>query len=206
MIDPDKAALLIVDVQNDFCPGGALQIPDGDRILEPINRAAERFAAAGLPVLASRDWHPPDTRHFRDFGGPWPVHCVRNSSGAEFHPDLRLPEGTLVLSKGIDPAMDGYSAFEGVTDDGRPLATVLRELGVQSLFICGLATDYCVRQTTLEALPGGLEVTVLKDAVAGVDVTPGDSARAMEEMINAGARTATVDELEAFLKRRGAGE
>ena len=206
MTDPDKAALLIVDVQNDFCPGGALQIPDGDRILEPINRAAERFAAAGLPVLASRDWHPPDTRHFRDFGGPWPVHCVRDTSGAEFHPALRLPEGALVLSKGTDPALDGYSAFEGVTDDGRPLSTVLRELGVESLFICGLATDYCVRTTTLEALPGGLEVTVLTDAVAGVDVIPGDSARAMEEMINAGARTATVDELEAFLKRRGSGE
>lgn len=205
MTGHDRAALLIVDVQNDFCPGGALQIREGDRILAPINRAAERFAAAGLPVLATRDWHPPQTGHFRQYGGLWPVHCVRDTAGAEFHPGLRLPPGTLVLSKGTDPAADGYSAFEGVTDDGRPLAEVLRELRVQCLFICGLATDYCVRRTVLEALPWGLEVVVLNDAVAGVDLNPGDSARAMEEMIVAGARVATVGELDRLLTDTEAG-
>jgi nicotinamidase/pyrazinamidase len=189
------AALLIVDVQNDFCPGGALQITDGDQVVEPINRAAQLFAAAGLPVLASRDWHPPDTRHFREFGGVWPVHCVQGTPGAAFHPDLRLPEGTIVLSKGINPELDGYSAFEGITADGRMLADLLRELQVRKLYISGLATDYCVLCTAREALRSGLEVTVLTDAVAGVDIIPGASADAIEEMEKAGAQLATVEGL-----------
>src|SRR5690349_17714566 len=105
IMDKD-AALLIVDVQNDFCPNGALAVPGGDRVVEPLNRAAERFAAAGLPVLASRDWHPPVTRHFREYGGSWPPHCVQGSPGAAFHSGLRLPAGTVVLSKGADPEQD----------------------------------------------------------------------------------------------------
>lgn len=191
----ENAALLIVDVQNDFCPGGALQIFEGDRVVEPINRAAERFHAAGLPVLASRDWHSRKTKHFREFGGTWPVHCVQGTEGAAFHPALRLPEETIVLSKGISPDMDGYSAFEGVTGDDRTLAEALGELKVQRLYICGLATDYCVLCTTRAALRCGLKVTVLTDAVAGVDIFPGDSARALEEMASAGAQLATVGEL-----------
>jgi nicotinamidase/pyrazinamidase len=194
-----KAALLIVDVQNDFCPGGALQIIDGDRVVEPINRAAQLFSAAGLPVLASRDWHPPDTRHFRAFGGVWPVHCVQGTSGAAFHPALRLPEGTLVLSKGMNPELDGYSAFEGVTVDGKRLAELLRELQVRKLYISGLATDYCVLCTTREALRSGFEVTVLTDAVAGVDIIAGASANAIEDMEKAGARLATVGGLAGML-------
>jgi len=196
----ERAALLIVDLQNDFCPGGALQITDGDRVVEPINRAAQLFAAAGLPVLASRDWHPPDTRHFRAFGGVWPVHCVQGTSGAAFHPALRLPEGTVVLSKGIDPELDGYSAFEGVTVDGRMLADLLRELQVRKLYISGLATDYCVLCTTREALRSGFEVTVLTDAVAGVDLIAGASADAIEDMEKAGARLATVEGLAGMLR------
>ena len=196
----ERAALLIVDLQNDFCPGGALQITDGDRVVEPINRAAQLFAAAGLPVLASRDWHPPDTRHFRAFGGVWPVHCVQGTSGAAFHPALRLPEGTVVLSKGIDPELDGYSAFEGVTVDGRMLAELLRELQVRKLYISGLATDYCVLCTTREALRSGFEVTVLTDAVAGVDLIAGASADAIEDMEKAGARLATVEGLAGMLR------
>lgn len=195
----EKAALLIVDVQNDFCPGGALQIIDGDRVIEPINRAAQQFAAARRPVLASRDWHPPVTRHFRDFGGIWPVHCVQGTSGAAFHPSLRLPEGTVVISKGLGPELAGYSAFEGVTDDGRPLAELLSKLEVQRLYICGLATDYCVLCTAREALRIGLEVTLLTDAVAGVDLIPGASAGAIEEMEKAGARLATVEGLPGML-------
>lgn len=195
----EKAALLIVDVQNDFCPGGALQIVDGDRVIEPINRAAQQFVAARLPVLASRDWHPPVTRHFRDHGGIWPVHCVRGTKGAAFHPALRLPEGTVVLSKGIDPELAGYSAFEGVTDDGRPLEELLSKLEVRRLYICGLATDYCVLCTAREALRIGLEVTVLTDAVAGVDLIPGESATALEDMEKAGAVLTTVESLPDML-------
>lgn len=191
----EKAALLIVDVQNDFCPGGALQILDGDRVVEPINLAVEHFSAAGLPVLASRDWHTRNTRHFREFGGSWPVHCVQGTEGAAFHPALRLPDDAIVLSKGVNPDMDGYSAYEGVAGDGRSLEQLLGELKVQRLYICGLATDYCVLCTTRDALRSGLKVTVLTDAVAGVDIFPGDSARALGEMASAGARLATVGEL-----------
>lgn len=188
-------ALLIVDVQNDFCPGGALGVPGGDRVVEPLNRAAERFRAAGLPVFASRDWHPAVTRHFREYGGTWPPHCVQGTTGAGFHPGLRLPAGTLVVSKGTDPGLDSYSAFEGVLEDGTSLASCLERLGVGHIFIGGLATDYCVRSSALDAVRAGLRVTVLTDAVAGVDLEPGDSALAMEEMAKAGVRFATVDAL-----------
>jgi len=190
-----NAALLIVDVQNDFCPGGALQILDGDRVVEPINRALEYFSAAGLPILASRDWHPPKTRHFRDFGGGWPIHCVQGTAGAAFHPGLRLPEEAVILSKGINPELDGYSAFEGITADGRMMADLLHELKVRKLYIGGLATDFCVLCTTLEALRNGIKVTVLTDAVAGVDMVPGESACALDDMEKSGAQLATVAEL-----------
>lgn len=190
-----KAALLIVDVQNDFCPGGALQIQNGNRVIEPINRAVKYFSAAGLPILASRDWHPPQTRHFRPFGGVWPVHCVQGTEGAAFHPGLFLPDETVVLSKGINPEQDGYSAFEAITADGRVLAELLQELGVRKLYISGLATDYCVLCTTVEALRTGFEVTVLTDAVAGVDIIAGESTVALEDMARAGAHMAHVEDL-----------
>lgn len=195
----EKAALLIVDVQNDFCPGGALQVPDGDRVIEPVNRAIEMFVAAGLPILASRDWHPPITRHFREFGGVWPAHCIQGTEGAAFHPALRLPQEALLLTKGINPELDGYSAFEGVTGDSRLLAQLLSELEVRELVICGLATEYCVLCTTHEALRNGFKVTVLTDAVAGVDINVGASDCAVEDMKNAGAQLATVEELRTLL-------
>ena len=197
---PEKAALLIVDVQNDFCPGGALQIHDGDRVIAPLNRAALLFRAAARPVLASRDWHPPQTRHFRDFGGDWPVHCVAGTKGAKFHPALRLPPETIILSKGIDPELDGYSAFEGVSPDGRQLAELLTELGVQRLYIGGLATDYCILATTLEARQRGLAVTVLTDAIAAVESLPGDTNAALAKMRSAGAQLASVADLPNRLK------
>ncbi len=187
------SGLLIVDVQNDFCPGGALGVPGGDRVVEPLNRAAERFWEAGLPVFASRDWHPAVTRHFREHGGAWPPHCVQGTPGADFHPGLRLPAGAMVISKGIDPDLDSYSAFEGVLEDGATLASCLATLGVGHLYIGGLATDYCVRSSALDAVRAGLRVTVLTDCVAGVDLKPGDSALALEEMVRAGVRLATVD-------------
>ena len=199
---PEKAALLIVDVQNDFCPGGALQIRDGDKVIAPLNYAAQIFSAAALPVLTSRDWHPPQTHHFREFGGDWPVHCVAGTTGADFHPDLRLPEGTMILAKGIDPTLDGYSAFEAVGADGRQLAELLAELGVQRLYIGGLATDYCVLATTLEARQRGLAVTVLTDAIAGVESRPGDATTALAKMKRAGAELASVADLPGRLQQK----
>ncbi|HEY3307526.1 MAG TPA: bifunctional nicotinamidase/pyrazinamidase [Desulfuromonadaceae bacterium] len=189
------AALLIVDLQNDFCSNGALAVPDGDRVVEPLNRAARLFGDHGLPVLASRDWHPPVTRHFRDYGGSWPPHCVQGSFGAAFHPALRLPEGAIVLSKGTDPEKDSYSAFEALTEEGRSLKELLMALGVKQLYIGGLATDYCVRSSVLDALGLGFNVSVISDAIAGVDVNPGDSDRALKELSLAGAGFTSVDRL-----------
>jgi len=194
-IDPDRDALVIVDVQNDFCPGGALAVPDGDRVVGVLNRYAERFAAAGAPVFASRDWHPAVTRHFKAHGGAWPPHCVQGTSGAEFHPALVLPPGTDVVSKGTDPDTDAYSCFQADTADGMPFAAVLGEHGVGRLFVGGLATDYCVKATALDALKEGFDVVVLADAVRAVDVTPGDGDRAVAAMTAAGARIASLSDL-----------
>ena len=162
----------------------------------PIYRAAERFAAAGLPVFASRDWHPPLSNHFQPQGDPWPVHCVQGTAGAALHPDLRLPEQTVLVSKGMDTSTDGYSAFDGISAADRPLAELLAENGITHLCIGGLATDYCVRATVLDALQRGLAVTLLLDGIAGVNLQPGDAERAIEEMRAAGARLLRVDELE----------
>ena len=188
-------ALVIVDVQNDFCPGGTLAVVDGDRVAAPLARLAARFAAAGLPVFASRDWHPPDTAHFQDAGGPWPAHCVRDTPGAELHPDLVLPPEAVILYKGVDPQADGYSAFEARDEAGRDLVELLRAAGVDHLLVGGLATDYCVRATVLAALARGLRVSLLTDAVAGVNVQPGDADRAIEEMVAAGAQLTTTDQV-----------
>jgi len=188
----ESRALLIVDVQNDFCPGGALHVPDGDRVVGPINRLADLYVQAGLPVLASRDWHPPVTKHFRDYGGAWPVHCVQHTSGADFHPLLLLPDDAVLLYKGGDPERDAYSAFDALTAEGESLASLLARLGIGELCICGLATDYCVKSTVLDALDRGLGVSVAADAVAGVDLVAGDSDRALEEMARAGARLCMV--------------
>ena len=170
-------------------------MPEGDRVVVPLNRAITRFTSAGLPVFASRDWHPAETGHFQQYGGLWPVHCAQGSVGAAFHPDLRIPESAIILSKGVDPRLDGYSAFEGVSQSGVSLAELLATFGVDHLCVGGLATDYCVRATTLDALKHGIAVTVLTDGVAGVDVHPGDSQSALEEMEQAGARMLRVDEL-----------
>ena len=198
-------ALVIVDVQNDFCPGGTLAVAGGDRVAAPLTRLAARFAAAGLPVFASRDWHPPDTAHFQDAGGPWPVHCVRDTPGAELHPDLVLPSEAVILSKGVDPQADGYSAFEARDDAGRDLAELLAAAGVDHLLVGGLATDFCVRATVLSALSRGLGVSLLTDAVAGVNVQPDDADRAIEEMVAAGAQLTTTDQVTVIGPDQGQG-
>ncbi|MDD2897863.1 MAG: nicotinamidase [Desulfuromonadaceae bacterium] len=194
-----SAALLIVDVQNDFCPGGALAVPDGDRVVEPLSRIAGCFAAAGLLVLASRDWHPPETKHFMAFGGLWPPHCVKGTPGAEFHPGLRLPVGTVVISKGGAPDSDAYSAFDGQGTDGSSLGDTLTTLQVDHLYVGGLATDYCVRASVLDARKRGLEVTLLTDATAAVEVVAGDAENALNAMKNAGVSFRTTDESIALI-------
>lgn len=195
------AALLIVDVQNDFCPGGALAVPEGDRIVPVLNDYAERFARQSRPVYASRDWHPQKTRHFKTEGGPWPSHCVQNTAGAAFHPALELPESTEVVTKGTDPDDHGYSAFEAADAAGRPLGDALEQKGVHHLYVGGLATDYCVKASVLDGLKRGLDVVLLLDAIKGIDVQPGDMARSLDQMIRAGARTATLESIDTELNR-----
>ena len=190
---PDAhSALLIVDVQNDFLPGGSLAVPDGDAVIGPLNHAIAAFRARGRPVIATRDWHPPDHCSFTDQGGPWPPHCVQHSAGARFAAALALPDDALVVSKAERPDQDAYSGFQGTDLAGR-----LRALGVTKLVVGGLATDYCVLNTVRDALEAGFEVYVLEDAIRAVDVEPGDGARAVETMRAAGARFIRSDELAA---------
>jgi nicotinamidase/pyrazinamidase len=191
-IDPVSDALVVVDVQNDFCPGGALAIPEGDRVVPVLNRYAERFAARGAAVFASRDWHPARTTHFAEFGGAWPPHCVQDTPGAALHAALRLPAGAEMVSKGTGAEEDAYSCFQARAADGTDFSTLLARRGIRRLFVGGLATDYCVKATALDARRAGLEVVVLEDAVRAVDVAPGDGERALAEMTAAGAARARL--------------
>ena len=184
-----KDALLVIDVQNDFCPGGALPVLDGDRVVPVLNLCIEKFKAAKLPVFATRDWHPEKTTHFKTCGGLWPPHCVQGSKGAEFHPDLKLPKDAIIVSAGIAPDEDGYSGFEGKDAGGAKLADLLRNHGVGRIFVGGLATDYCVKFTVLDALKEGFKAVLIEDAVRGVNLQPDDSERAVAEMRRAGAES-----------------
>jgi len=186
-----RAALIVVDVQRDFCPGGALPAPGGDAILPALNRYLAAALQLSMPVYASRDWHPAVTSHFVSGGGEWPPHCVQGSEGAQFHPALALPADAIVISKGVEADRHGYSAFEGRTPQGDPFLTDLRSRGIDVLYVTGLATDYCVTQTVLDAREAGLGVTVLTDAIAGIDVRPGDVDRALADMTGAGAKLAS---------------
>ena len=186
-------ALLVVDVQNDFCPGGALAVPGGDRVIPVLNRLAARASALGMPVYASRDWHPPDTRHFATRGGKWPVHCVAGTEGARLHADLQLPPGALIVTKGTSAEDDGYSAFEGSIAGRGSLLADLRARGIDEVVIGGLATDYCVKASALDAKRHGLNATVVSDAIGAVDVSPGDGVRALEEMKAAGVAVTSSD-------------
>jgi nicotinamidase/pyrazinamidase len=187
MTEADGAALLLVDVQNDFCPGGALAVRGGDEVVPVLNRLAARAGALGLPVYASRDWHPADSTHFAAHGGPWPLHCVAGTAGARLHADLQLPAGTMIVSKGTSRDAHGYSAFEGTVAGRGSLADDLRARGVTHLIVGGLATDYCVRASVLDARRLGFDVTVVGDGVRAVNLAEGDGARAIAEMRRAGA-------------------
>lgn len=170
-----KKALLIVDVQNDFCPGGALAVKDGDKVVPVINGIIDKFDL----VLASKDWHPVDSVHFEK----WPVHCVQNTYGADFHPDLQTNKIDRVLLKGTQNKDEGYSAFEATNIS---LADFLRGEGVTDLYVCGLATDYCVKATALDACKLGFRTYVITDAVAAVNLNPGDDKKALEEISSQG--------------------
>ena len=194
MAERTRHALLVVDVQNDFCAGGALEVPRGDAVVTPINRMLAAFGGAGTPIFASRDWHPDGSSHFIESGGVWPVHCIAETDGAAFHPDLALPDGTAVVSKGTAPDADGYSAFDGTVDEtGDSLGDALASRGVVHLIVCGLATDYCVRASVLDACRQGLRVWVVSDAIAAVNLNNGDGPQAIEEMRAAGAAFIDTD-------------
>ena len=190
-----KKALLIVDVQNDFCPGGALGVPEGDKIVPYINKYIKIFSKNKLPIFATRDWHPIKTKHFKDFGGVWLVHCIQNTRGAQFYPKLRLPKETILLYKGIYPDKDGYSAFEAENENGMSFLSLLKRLGVQEIYISGLAIDYCVKFTTHDAIRQGFKVKLLMDAVKGVNLRPNDSERAIKEMVKKGAKKITLKDI-----------
>jgi nicotinamidase/pyrazinamidase len=180
-IRPDDA-LVIVDVQHDFLPGGALGVAEGERIFAPIAALAPRFAR----VYATRDWHPADHTSYAQYGGPWPVHCVAGTHGAAFDPRLALDHVDAVIDKGTDRDTDGYSGFAATS-----LERDLREHGVRRVFVCGLATDYCVKATALDAKAAGFDVVVLQDASAAVNVEPGDEERALDALRAAGVAVAT---------------
>jgi len=190
-----EKALLISDVQNDFCPGGALAVKEGDRIIPVVNKYIQTFSKKKLPVFITRDWHPEETKHFKQFGGVWPKHCVQGTKGAEFHPDLKLPKEAIILSKGMDPQKDSYSAFQAVDSNGTWLLNLLKIFGVKELYIGGLATDYCVRWSALDALKFGFKANILTDAIKGVNLNKDDSESAIKEIVKAGAKKITFAKL-----------
>jgi nicotinamidase/pyrazinamidase len=174
--------LLVVDVQNDFLPGGSLAVPGGDEVIPVLNHYLALFQTQGLPIFATRDWHPPHHCSFQAQGGPWPVHCVVGTKGAEFAPGLHLPPSTIVISKAKSLDWDAYSGFEGTDLDSQ-----LRRAGVKRLFVGGLATDYCILNTVKDALTLGYQVVHLLDATRTVNVHPENGHRAIEEMAHLGA-------------------
>ncbi|MBN1663721.1 MAG: nicotinamidase [Deltaproteobacteria bacterium] len=189
------SALIVVDVENDFLPGGALGVRAGDQVIAPMNRAIDVFLKEKLPVLYSRDWHPRDHSSFQQNGGPWPPHCVQDTEGARFSSDLSISKNPLVFSKGTNAAQEEYSAFHARDTAGNTVSEVLERLGVRHVFIGGLATDYCVLNTALDLLKAGYRVTVLTDACRAVNVAPHDGEKALEKMIAAGAMMMTTQDL-----------
>lgn len=187
-------ALIIVDVQNDFCPGGALPVPNGDSIIPTLNDYIERAARAGMPIFASQDYHPAQTSHFATEGGKWPVHCVQGDPGAELRADMLKPAAMQIVRKGMSGKDDGYSAFEGRLPDGRDLKRALDDAQVTRVYVGGLATDYCVLQTVLSARKLGLDTVWLRDASLPVEVQAGDGEAAEQDMLAAGARACTVEQ------------
>ena len=180
-------ALLVIDMQYDFLPGGRLGVARGDEVLALINTLMGLFAARGLPVYASRDWHPENHCSFAARGGPWPPHCVADTEGAAFSKELAFPADMVIISKADSPDADAYSAFNGTA-----LAEHLRQHGVTRVFVCGLATDYCVLNSVIDARENGFDVVIVPEAMRAVDVAPGDGERAIERMTGLGATAAAL--------------
>jgi nicotinamidase/pyrazinamidase len=183
-------------MQYDFLPGGSLPVPGGDDVISTLNRYIDTFQADKRPILATRDWHPAETTHFQAHGGVWPAHCVQGTHGAELHADLRLPDSAIVISKGMGATEDAYSGFQGVDSAGRPMTDVLKQLGVDHLYIGGVATDYCTVSTTLSALAEGFKATVLLDTIRGINLKPGDIENAIADMVRNGAEVTTIERVE----------
>lgn len=184
----ERAALIVVDVQNDFCPGGALAVPEGDQVVPVVNALARAFARRGRPVVATQDWHPADHVSFRERGGPWPPHCVQGTPGADLHPELRREPITHVVRKAYRPDQEAYSGFQGTG-----LAELLRGLGVEEVYVCGLATDYCVNATALDAARAGFRTAVVEDATR--PVFPEQVPERRKEWEAAGVRVVKSEEL-----------
>jgi nicotinamidase/pyrazinamidase len=192
-----ETALIIVDVQRDFCPGGALAVANGDEVVPVLNQYMDKVAAEGGQLFATRDWHPADHVSFKARGGVWPPHCIQKTEGAGFHPDLRLPDWTEIVSKGTDPDQDAYSGFQGTDLEKR-----LRSSGIERLLVGGLATDYCVKSTVLDGLKLGFEVVLLEDASRGVNLLPADSDKAVDQMIREGALRGRLDPRKGIIVER----
>ena len=194
-----RQALIVVDVQRDFCPGGALPVTGGDKIIPAVNELVHAFEKAGLPIFFTRDWHPKNHASFKAYGGPWPPHCIQNTPGARFHPSLAVPGEAEVIDKGTLRAEDAYSGFQG-TD----LARKLSDLHVKQIYVAGLATDYCVMNTVLDGAAKGFETYVITDCVKGVNVKRTDSATALSVMLSKGAIHTTSGRLLKSLGMRAA--
>jgi len=184
-------ALLISDIQNDFLSGGSLAVPEGNRVIPVLNGYIDKFSKRRLPVFVTRDWHPSGHCSFVQQGGPWPEHCVAGSEGAEFPADLHLPVSAYIIAKGTDVEKEGYSSFSN-----RTFKAQLDNIDIRRLFIGGLATDYCVLNTVLDALGFGYQVLLLTDAIRAVNVRPRDGENAIDEMIEKGAIPITLATIE----------
>jgi nicotinamidase-related amidase len=184
-----KDVLIIVDVQKDFLPGGSLPVPSGDEVIPILNDYISLFKTSKAKVFATRDWHPANHVSFKEFGGPWPPHCVQETEGADFHPDLKLSENVTVISKAMDPKLESYSGFNGTA-----LADELRRGEVTRIFVGGLATDYCVKNTVLDGIAAGFDVVLLSDAIRGINLKTDDSEKAVSAMRAGGAKIATLAE------------
>ena len=189
-----KTALVVIDIQNDFCPGGALAVAEGDRVVEPTNRLIGHFRRQGAPIFYTRDWHPANHCSFKQFGGPWPVHCVQNSAGAQFHRDLDAPDDAAILNKAWQPDSEDFSG-----KSSSELFTRLVQAHVRRVVLAGLATEYCIKATAHDARAEGFEVIVITDAIRPVNVRPGDGQRALDDMRARGVALLTSAEfLESF--------
>ena len=182
-------ALILVDIQNDFCPHGALAVNEGDQIVPIVNRLIPEFPL----VISTQDWHPSDHISFQERGGPWPPHCVQGTRGAELHPDLETETIAEYFRKASSPNKDDYSEFEGRDDRGRTLDALLKSRGVNKLYVVGLATDYCVLETVLDGIKYGYDVSVVTDATRAVNVNPDDGEKALRKMAQSGAHLVTSD-------------